>query len=163
MDPLTPNTTALLEYIASNYNNNNGTNDLFNNPAVPQQPMSLPFSTNSKGMPNSLPPSAFNMPVPGRDTPEATPESSNGADASPDDRAKRGKSGSADIDAGSDSDALVAVDDPKSRRKSMNGTSGAGAQNKRKAGHTHKVEQVSDEEEGMFSPNCASPRRWLMM
>ena len=85
------------------------------------------------------------MPVPGRDTPEATPESTNGAETSPTEKTKGGIAVGED----SDSDALVEVKDAKNRRKSMGGAGqGAGAQNKRKAGHAHKVEQVSDEEEG---------------
>lgn len=165
MEPLTPNTSALLDYISANFDPNNPSTDFLNTPAdtntfqqVPPfttnpNPAQLPFSSSlpkgnlnmsHNGMPHSLPPSAFNMPVPGRDTPEATPESTNGAETSPTEKTKGGIAVGED----SDSDALVEVKDAKNRRKSMGGAGqGAGAQNKRKAGHAHKVEQVSDEEE----------------
>jgi hypothetical protein len=175
MDPLTPNTSALLDYIAANYDasgNNlnllNGANEnmsfpgtFFDSassfPTVPaiQTTHNANVNTNKgaglgSGMLNSLPPSAFNMPVPGRDTPEATPESSNsnGTGNSPVERAaaakKRGTSTDVDADAegdgGSDSDALVAITDTADRRKSKGAAGqGVGAQNKRKAVHAHKV------------------------
>jgi AP-1-like factor len=156
MDPLTPNTAAILDYLAANYDTNtnsddlnllNSVNDNMSFPGMPGMPAAapsipqMPFQTLNKGMPNSLPPSAFNMPLPGRDTPEATPESTKSTSNSP----KQAKAAE-DAD-GSDSDALVAITDTTARRKSVTGA-GQGAQNKRKAGHTHKVEQVSDEDDG---------------
>lgn len=87
------------------------------------------------GIPNSLPPSAFfnipNMPVPGRDTPEHTPESSLGTEGSPE--RERAKEEIIEDESGSGSN----------RRKST----GDGAVNKRKAGHGHTVQQESEEDD----------------
>jgi AP-1-like factor len=64
MDALSPNTAAFLDYLSTSA-------------AADLQSSNLPNSnsnTNSHSNPTSLPPSAFfPMPVPGRDTPEATP------------------------------------------------------------------------------------------
>jgi AP-1-like factor len=62
MDALSPNTAAFLDYLSTSA-------------AADLQSSSLPnSSSNANANPTSLPPSAFfPMPVPGRDTPEATP------------------------------------------------------------------------------------------
>jgi AP-1-like factor len=68
MEPLTPNTSAFLSYLSSGIDTSAISTDQY-------------LSSKDNMNPSSLPPSAFfPMPVPGRDTPEITPPSSNEAD-----------------------------------------------------------------------------------
>jgi hypothetical protein len=121
MEPLTPNTAAILEYLSANM------------PAS-DAPNGFPAPI-TKDMPDSLPPSAFfNVPTTGLETPDRTPESSLGASASPEERKP---------------DVHEAASNGSRRKSSV--AAGAGALNKRKAGHGHTVQQSSEEDDGELS------------
>lgn len=117
MDAFSPNTAAFLNSLLT-------------------QDSNFPYTNqNVKTGPQSLPPSAFfNMPVPGRDTPEDTPESSHQASESPD---RHGA-------------VLSDSDDEKGvHRKGGQGRKDSGAgMHKRKAGG-HVLEH-DDEDDGEF-------------
>jgi AP-1-like factor len=121
MDPMTPNTSAFLSYLSSALASDPSAG--FENP----QPVS---STYEKPNPTSLPPSAFfNMPLPGRDTPEDTPPSSVEAPSqSPEKRAGGYDGLSPDTDEGSER--------------------GHDPNHKRKVGHGHVRQEEDDEEDG---------------
>src|SRR6478736_1457356 len=113
MDALSPNTAAFLDYLSTSA-------------AADLQSSNL--STLPNANPTSLPPSAFfPMPVPGRDTPEATPESSNNDSVSPPGQQQKQSSYIVSDSEGESPD----------RRKSSGGGGGAGVNNKRRAGHSH--------------------------
>lgn len=122
MDALSPNTAALLSYLSAN----GDPSFSFDEPVPQKYPQS--------GQPQSLPPSAFfNMPIPGRDTPELTPESSNPASESPD--ALKGM-------------AVTDSDEDRTHSKSTTRkTSDSATVNKRKAGHGHTVQEEPDDED----------------
>lgn len=144
MEPLTPNTSAFLSYLSANLGNEN---DNANTGAFDQNAFngfnfdSLPaFDASNapkvKTQPASLPPSAF-FPVPGRDTPEDTPPSTNEASQSPE--KVLAKAGTVQHDS-EDSDRDAQGD----RRASIN--------HKRKAGlaiqaNRHVEEEDDDEED----------------
>lgn len=141
MDTLSPNTSALLSYLSAD----DMTSFSFDHLLADPTPKISQGYTNPN--PTSLPPSAFfNMPVPGRDTPELTPESSsNAASESPEGLR-------AVMHTDSEEDAVMA------RRASAGAGAGgrkgseAAVVNKRKAGHGHTVQEHDDEDEGRSSP-----------
>ncbi|RSH87422.1 hypothetical protein EHS25_003332 [Saitozyma podzolica] len=140
MDALSPNTAAFLDYLSTSA-------------AADLQSSSLPnSSSNANANPTSLPPSAFfPMPVPGRDTPEATPESSNNDSVSPPGLQQKQSSYIVSDSEGESPD----------RRKSSGGGAGAGANNKRRAGHSHgkDVEEDDDDDSDSDAPSGHEDKR----
>ena len=91
MEPLTPNTSAILSMLSAHLGGDNNNN----NQSIYDENSFNPFDINAfntynpsppidknKNVPASLPPSAF-FPIPGRDTPEDTPPSTHEASQSP--------------------------------------------------------------------------------
>jgi hypothetical protein len=125
MDALSPNTSALLNYLSAT----NETSFSFGD--YPAENVKI-----ASANPTSLPPSAFfNAPRPSRDTPELTPESSNTASESPEGLR-------AVMATDSEEDVRVGVKGHNARK-----ASDAGAMNKRKAGHGHTVQEEHDDED----------------
>lgn len=125
MEPLTPNTSAFLSYLAESVDNNN----INNNPVNQINPFDAFSSFDSVKNP-SFPPSAF-FPIPGRDTPEDTPPSSTETNQSPDKQTSAPNTGFPISDSDGDSPHQV----------------GKKATHKRKAGQGHVKHEEEDEEE----------------
>lgn len=136
MEPLTPNTSAFLSYLASSVdpnsdssNNDKSFTSTFDNSLNPFD--AFPSSFDVTKNPASFPPSAF-FPIPGRDTPEDTPPSSTETTHSPDKRTTAPNPTSAPGLSESDGES------PQHRGKKNH---------KRKAGQGHLKHEEDDEDE----------------
>jgi AP-1-like factor len=125
MEPLTPNTSAFLSYLSSNVDQDS---TFTNNLGYDKQ----------QSNPTSLPPSAFfNLPLPGRDTPEDTPPSSvEGPSQSPEKGLDEGYDG---LSPDSEEDTA--------HRTGLKGWEQDEANHKRKVGHGHMRHHEEDEDE----------------
>ncbi|WVQ82376.1 hypothetical protein IAT38_004504 [Cryptococcus sp. DSM 104549] len=130
-----PNTSNFLDYLSSTLpasDNNSGPN---------------PFSSaNTQNL--SFAPSALfnNMPVPGRDTPEDTPSSSNSNEVTPD--SAGGNDPTARTGGGVDASESDEASPERGLRERKNSAATGNGGNKRKAGHSHgKAADGEDEED----------------